>query len=70
MAEAIAGEYAVLIDEAEKVRGATSAERRRAVRRLRRQLQSITRRDYFPPPEREAARRAVEALAQEVAVAP
>jgi DNA-binding transcriptional regulator PaaX len=69
MAEAIAEEYAALIEEAASVRGAGSAERRRALRRLRRQLQSITKRDYFPPPQREAARMAVEELAQEVAIA-
>lgn len=69
MAEAIAGEYAALIKEAASIRGASSAETRRALRRLRRQLQSITKRDYFPPPEREAARRAVDELAEEVAVA-
>jgi hypothetical protein len=70
MANAIADEYATLIEEAANAHGAPSSERRRALRRLRRQLQSITRRDYFPPPERETARRAVEALVEEVAVAP
>jgi hypothetical protein len=71
MAQAIADEYAALTEAAARVHGpsSTESERRRALRRLRRQLQSISKRDYFPPPEREAARRAVEALAQEVAVA-
>jgi hypothetical protein len=68
MAEAIAGEYAALIEAATAGSGEDPAGRRRRLRRLRRELQVIGRRDYFPPPEREAARRAVEALAQEVAL--
>lgn len=35
-----------------------------ALRRLRAELRRITRRDYFPPPAREQARAAVEALAR------
>jgi hypothetical protein len=38
--------------------------RRRSLARLRRELGRIARRDYFPPPERERARDAVEALAR------
>jgi hypothetical protein len=38
------------------------------VARLRRELQRIGRRDYFPPLERETARVAVEDLAATVAV--
>ena len=33
-----------------------------ALRRLREELRRISRRDFFPPPEREQARAAVEAL--------
>ncbi|HYI56176.1 MAG TPA: Chromate resistance protein ChrB, partial [Microlunatus sp.] len=39
------------------------AEQRQAVDRLRRELRRIRRRDYYPPPEQELARRAVDALA-------
>jgi hypothetical protein len=38
-------------------------ERARVVRRLRGELRRIARRDYFPPPHRDAARVAVQALA-------
>jgi hypothetical protein len=68
MANAISGEYAALLEEATSSLGESPAETRRRLRRLRRQLQAIRRRDYFPPPEREAARRAVEALAREAAL--
>jgi hypothetical protein len=37
------------------------------VARLRRELRRIAQRDYFPPPEREEARRAVESLMSEAA---
>ena len=40
-----------------------SGRRRRTLGRLRRELQRIRARDYFPPPERELAQRAVEELA-------
>jgi len=69
MADAIAGEYAALVEAAAEDSNESPAERRRRLRRLRRELQAIGRRDYFPPPERETARRAIEALAQEVALA-
>ncbi|GAA2625622.1 Chromate resistance protein ChrB [Actinomadura fulvescens] len=48
-------------DAAETTRSG-SAERQAAVRRLRAELRRIGRRDYFPPPEREQARTAVQAL--------
>ena len=35
---------------------------------LRRQWRSVDRRDYFPPPEREIARRAIDDLAASVLV--
>jgi hypothetical protein len=38
------------------------ADQARTVARLRRELRRIRRRDYFPPPEQETARHAVEAL--------
>jgi hypothetical protein len=40
--------------------------RRRSLRRLRRQVREIRRRDYFPPVEREHARDAVERLADSI----
>ena len=44
--------------------------RRRTLSRLRRGLQTIRGRDYFPPPERELAVQAVEELAAQVVPAP
>jgi hypothetical protein len=60
MADARAAEYRAIIAEARRPPG---NDRRRTVRRLRAELHRIGRRDYFPPPERAAARAAVEALA-------
>lgn len=42
------------------------AARRRSLRRLRRQLREIRRRDYFPPPHRGRAHAAVERLANSI----
>ena len=39
-------------------------ERSRLLKRLRRELREVRRRDYFPPAERELARRAVDLLGQ------
>ena len=61
MAEARAAEYLTLAGEA-TARVATEADRARVLQRLRRQWREITRRDYFPPAEREAARAALKAL--------
>jgi hypothetical protein len=36
------------------------------VKRLRREMRRIRARDYFPPPERESAQRAVEELAARI----
>jgi hypothetical protein len=69
MSEAVAGEYEAVIDAARTVRKKTPAERRRTLARLRRALRAIRARDYFPPPEAEEARRAVEELATLVEVA-
>ena len=46
------------------VREGSERARAAALRRLRAELRRITRRDYFPPPAREQARAAVEALAR------
>jgi hypothetical protein len=61
MAAAIAAEYAEVSHEARAARR-SRAPARRTLLRLRRELGRIRRRDYFPPPGREEAHRAVEAL--------
>jgi Protein ChrB, N-terminal len=63
MSEAVAGEYRAVIVEAAKLRAQAPGRRRRSLSRLRRELRRIRARDYFPPPERELARQAVEQLA-------
>ena len=64
LADAIAAEYSAIEQEAAAMTGEGSSARRRAVRRLRAELRRIRSRDYFPPPERDAAIEAVEALAR------
>jgi hypothetical protein len=59
LAEARAAEYRAVIAEVE----ALASPDDRTIQRLRRELRRINRRDYFPPPERSAAKAAVEALA-------
>lgn len=63
MAAARAAEYAAVREQAEAAAGGPENERASALRRLRGELRRIGRRDFFPPPERDAARAAVEALA-------
>jgi hypothetical protein len=63
MAEAVAIDYRALIGEVAAARAEQSRPRRRTLGRLRRELHRIRARDYFPPPERELARQAVEELA-------
>ncbi|WP_233520184.1 Chromate resistance protein ChrB [Prauserella sp. PE36] len=62
MAAARAAEYRAVLTEAEQARSLREAERRRALRTLRAELRRIHRRDYFPPPERDTAQAAVDAL--------
>jgi hypothetical protein len=63
MASARAEEYTAIIAEARAIDdGAGPRERRRLADRLRAELRRIGRRDYFPPPERDAAHAAVRAL--------
>lgn len=64
MAATVGAEYQRVIDEADAAAMGTAAARRRAVERLRRQMARIERRDFFPPANRELARRAVRELAQ------
>ncbi|MGQ0616135.1 MAG: Chromate resistance protein ChrB [Acidimicrobiia bacterium] len=62
MANAIAEEYRAVLKAAEDAGGADRVDGR-TLGRLRRELQRIERRDFFPPPEREAAHAAVRNLA-------
>jgi hypothetical protein len=63
MAEAVAAEYRAVVGDAAAARAEPAGQRRRTLGRLRRELRRIRARDYFPPPEREEAQRAVEELA-------
>lgn len=60
MREAVSAEYRELIALAEVAEATPS---KRAFGKLRRHLRKVKRRDYFPPPEREQAEVAVEAVA-------
>jgi ChrB-like protein len=63
MAEAVAVDYRALIEQAAAAPEQPSGQRRRTLKRLRRELRRIRARDYFPPPQRELAQRALEELA-------
>lgn len=63
MAAARAAEYAQLTGEATEAATGDPAAQASALRRLRAEMRRVTRRDYFPPPERDEARAAIEALA-------
>jgi hypothetical protein len=67
MHAARAEEYRRVTEQAREVAGGGTAERARALRRLRGELRRIARRDFFPPAERDAARAAVDALAADAA---
>jgi hypothetical protein len=62
MRAARAAEYRAVTEQATDAASAGAAERMRMLRRLRNELRRIARRDFLPPPEREAARAAVDAL--------
>jgi hypothetical protein len=62
MAGARASEYTAVSAEAGAAGTAGAREARRTGERLRAELRRIGRRDYFPPPERDAAHAAVRAL--------
>ncbi|WP_413250184.1 Chromate resistance protein ChrB [Sinomonas flava] len=55
-------EYLALTQEADAAANLGGVARTRAATRLQQQLRKLSRRDYFPPAEREAARAAVKAL--------
>jgi Protein ChrB, N-terminal len=63
MAEAVAVDYRAVMADASAMHDEAPVQRRRTLARLRRELRRIKARDYFPPPERELAQRAVEDLA-------
>jgi Protein ChrB, N-terminal len=63
MAVARVEEYRKIAEEAVALAAEGAAERERAARRLRAELRRITRRDFFPPPERDQAHAAVDRLA-------
>jgi hypothetical protein len=63
MRAARAAEYQAVTAEAEEAVSRPAGERARVVRRLREELRRIGRRDFFPPVERDTARVAVRALA-------
>ena len=62
MADAVAEEYRTVIAEAEAASGQSPGQRRRTLGRLRRELRRIRARDFFPPPEADRARQAVDAF--------
>jgi hypothetical protein len=64
-----AEEYRAVIEAAQEARSRDATGRRRTLARLRRALRSIRARDYFTPPERRQAERAVEELAHVVEAA-
>jgi hypothetical protein len=60
---AVASEYLELAETARTALKAEAGSRKRRLAKLRRDLRRIRRRDYFPPPERDQARAAIEAVA-------
>src|SRR3954469_6644405 len=66
MAAAVAEEYAAVAVEAADAGSEQPAARRRIAARLGRELQRISRRDFFPPPERDQAHAALRRLAASV----
>ena len=68
MAAAVGDDYAATEAAAAAALSEPPATRSRTALRLGRELQRISRRDFFPPPQREQARRAVTALSRSVEV--
>jgi hypothetical protein len=66
MADAVETDYRAVAAEAEAAVGDPEMVRRRTVARLRRELQRIGRRDFFPPDAREQAHQALDELADTV----
>lgn len=68
LASNVAADYAAIAEEALDARTLPPAPRLTTLRRLRRELGRVRRRDYFPPPDRDVAVRAIEGLAALVEV--
>lgn len=66
MQQAIAADYAAVIDAAKSAPRTPPEKRALALRRLRRTLERIKSRDFYPPAERREAERAVDALGSAV----
>ena len=64
LAAARAEEYRIIRARAAEGTEVPAQERERLLRVLRGELRRVHRRDFFPPPERDQARRAVEALVE------
>lgn len=62
MAATVATDYRTLIEEAIAAVDRPPGQRQRTLARLRREVRRIRARDYFPPPEREQAQRALDEL--------
>lgn len=62
MKEAVAADYRTVTEAAEAARARGAPRRRQTAARLTRALTRIQSRDFFPPPERRRAERAVAAL--------
>jgi hypothetical protein len=67
---AVAAEYVELAEAARAALKTEAGSRKRRLAKLRRDLRRIRRRDYFPPPERDEARAAVEAIARSLEEVP
>ena len=63
MADAVREDYGAILIEAQAAVALEPGEQRRVVGRLRRELQRVGQRDFFPPKERDRAVRSVRALA-------
>jgi len=63
MADAVAADYRTLTEQAVATREEPAGQRRRSLKRMRRELRRIRARDYFPPTEREQALRALDEIA-------
>jgi hypothetical protein len=59
---ALAQEYRALAEQCAEAQSADPADRVRALRRLRTEWHAINRRDFFPPPDRDAAATALHDL--------
>jgi hypothetical protein len=66
LASARAAEYEQIVAAAEAAMTTHGPEALRMLKRLRRELRAVQRRDYFPPPERTPAQAAVRRLADQV----